>query len=72
MTAKEQAVELTREFFPIVNGGETYNIILSKAKKGALITVAQILKSNPTKIDCNSSELNYGYWVEVKKEIENL
>ena len=46
MTAKEQAVELTREFFPIVNGGETYNIILSKAKKGALITVAQILKSN--------------------------
>ena len=45
MTAKEQAVELTREFFPIVNGGETYNIILSKAKKGALITVAQILKS---------------------------
>jgi hypothetical protein len=41
-------------------------------KKCAMITIDEILKSNPTKINCDSSELNYGFYQEIKKEIEKL
>ena len=42
------------------------------AKQCALIAIDEILESNPTLITCNTSELNYAYWIEVKKEIEKL
>lgn len=65
MTTQEKAKELIDKF-DIGEQLPYYSI------KHALICVDEILKSNPTKIDCNSSELNYKYWVEVKKEIQKL
>jgi hypothetical protein len=68
MTPKEKAQKLVDIY--LLKG---YGVIHeSFAKQCALIAVDEILKSNPTKINCDSSELNYGYYIEVKKEIELL
>jgi hypothetical protein len=68
MTSKEKAEELVNAI-----ENKTHSLVKDEeAKICALICVDEILKSNPTKIDCNSSELNYKYWVEVKKEINKL
>jgi hypothetical protein len=66
MTPKEKAEELVQKFRISKAITESY------AKQCALIAVDEILKSNPTKINCDGSELNYGYYVQIKKEIENL
>jgi hypothetical protein len=66
MTPKEKALELVEKFRISKEITESY------AKQFALIAIKEILKSNPTKINCDSSELNYGYFIEVKKEIELL
>jgi hypothetical protein len=65
MTPEEKAKELYHKFS-----------IASKSfiegKKCAVIAVDEILKSNPTEINCDSSEFNYDYYIKVKKEIEKL
>jgi len=66
MTPKEKALELVEKFRILKEITELH------AKQCALIVIQEILKSNPTKINCDSSELNYGYYIEVKKEIELL
>ena len=53
VSAKEKAIELVKEV------GLT----------ASLVVVREVLSSNPTIINCDSTEFNYGYWVEVKKEI---
>jgi len=58
MTPKEKAEQLKEMFDGYVHYAER--------------AVEEILKSNPTLITCNTSELNYGYWIEVKQEIEKL
>ena len=72
MTPQEKAKELIKKFEPLVQFkmGVEYDYVLKMAKQCALITVAEILKSNPTKIDCHGSDFNYGYYQEVKKEVE--
>lgn len=73
-TPKETAVKLVEEYFPIVNGGESYPVVLSKAKKCALIAVNLRIESY-TVIPVGSmewAEKKESYWQEVKKEIENL
>lgn len=53
ITEKEYAQSLVEQFFPIVNGGEPYSLILSKAKKCALIVVNKIIESQTgIPIDC--------------------
>ena len=68
MEAKLKAKELIDKYYWIFGDG----YLGEQHIQCALICVDEILKSNPTKIDCNSSELNYKYWVEVKKEINKL
>lgn len=67
MTAKEKAKELLNKFSKSVN-----TITNTPLKKCALIAVDEILESNPTLINCNTSELNYAYWIEVKNQINQL
>ena len=35
----------------------------------AIFCVERILEASPTHIDCNSSDLDYGFWMEVKKKL---
>jgi len=49
-----------------------YGNLDPEIKATALILVDEILKSNPTVIDCDKIELNYKYWTEVKKVIDEL
>ncbi len=72
MTPKEKANKLCMRFLIQTTTDIPYGINKNIAKECALIAVDEILKSNPTKINCDSSELNYGYYIEVKKEIELL
>jgi hypothetical protein len=72
MTPKEKANNLCMRFLIQTTTDIPYGINKTIAKECALIAVDEILKSNPTKINCDSSELNYGYYIEVKKEIELL
>jgi len=64
MTPQEKAIELIDKMYLVV--------LEQRVKQGALIAVDEILKSNPTVIDCDKTELNYKYWTEVKKEIDEL
>jgi hypothetical protein len=36
----------------------------------AMLCVKKILKANPTHIDCNNTELDYKFWVEVDKKLK--
>jgi hypothetical protein len=68
---KEKADKLINKYFK--NSDLLYHDLnWIQAKECALIAVDEILKSNPTVIDCNKTELNYKYWSEVKQEIEKL
>jgi hypothetical protein len=71
MTPKEKAEELCQRFLPYVDGFHKEHIKYY-VKQCALIAVDEILKSNPTIIDCNGNEFNYKFWTEVKQEIEKL
>ena len=82
MTPKEKCDELIKKYKPIVTlkMGFEHSYILKNAKQCALIVVEQILKLE------NQNSYNYltenkeqfiiqladSYWLEVKKEIENL
>ena len=72
MTPKEKAEELYSKYIKALEIRDLQIIANPFVKKCALIAVEEILKSNPTKINCDSSEFNYGYYQEVKKEIELL
>lgn len=71
MTPKEKAEEL---FYKMSTNSsdEDHHCSHYVAKNCALIAVDEILKSNPTKINCDSTEFDYGYYQEVKKEINKL
>ena len=74
MTPKEKALELIDKFQELNRSkiSDYSRIEFPTAKQCALISVDEILKSNPTVIDCDKTELNYKYWTEVKKEIDEL
>jgi hypothetical protein len=77
MTPKEQALKLYDKFF---NNAESRNKIglydedLHKynAKQCALITVDEIIKTNPYEWDGEDMNSTIDYWEEVKQEIEKL
>jgi hypothetical protein len=69
MTPKEKAIQLAKQYYPIVNGGEQPDWVLRKAKECALITVDEILNNDGfTQFDIYLTE----YWQEVKQEIEKI
>jgi hypothetical protein len=35
----------------------------------AIFCVERILGANPTHIDCNSTDSDYGFWMEVRKKL---
>jgi hypothetical protein len=72
MTPKEKSEQLVHRMMYKIQWSKVKYHTLMEAKECALIAVDEILKSNPTLIDCDKSELNYKYWVEVKQEIEKL
>lgn len=72
MMAKEKAEQLVREYYKFGMNKEGQSLSWYECKQCALIAVKIVLESNPTLITCDTSELNYAYWIEVKKEIEKL
>ena len=77
MTSKEQALKLYDKFF---NNAESRNKIglydedLHKynTKQCALITVDEIIKTNPYEWDGEDMNSTIDYWEKVKQEIEKL
>lgn len=79
-TPKQYADDLINEFWenlpPENNFQNKYTLKPSHynefelAKELADITVDKILESNPTVINFDNTELNYGYYIEVKKQIK--
>jgi hypothetical protein len=54
MTPKEKAYQLVNEI----------------GLNASLILIKEVLISNPTIINCDNIEFNYGYWQQVKNEIK--
>jgi len=71
MTPKEKAKELIYKFYRIIPL-DKMSIDFDVAKKCALISVAEILKTNPYQWDGEDLNSTIDYWEEVKKEIEAL
>jgi hypothetical protein len=73
MTPKQKATQLVKRFYGMPHFlGSRHEIAEHIAQQHSIMAVDEILESNPTLIDCDKSELNYKYWVEVKKELEKL
>jgi hypothetical protein len=70
MTTEEKARELVNQFRRITDEKGLRAIKLEYAKKCALITVSEIIKS--LRKDLPEIGLGKGYWYTVKKEIEKL
>ena len=62
MTPREKAIKLVNSFMPHSSGNSNNN----EAKQCALIAVDEIRDNLPLISDIQQ------YWIEVKKEIENL
>ena len=73
MTPQEKAFSI---YMQIGNVFATNGFILvtdlEKIKICAILFVDEILKSNPSKIECTMVELDYKFWVDVKNELINL
>lgn len=76
MTPQEKAEELFKKYIPIVNGGEQYSFVKSKAKECALIAVDEMIEIRNEIINTlKSGALNVeaiAFLEEVKQEIENI
>lgn len=74
-TAALYAEELVGEYFPIVNGGEQYEFVLSKAKKCAIMDVENTIKALQKLMDETGNmylTFDRDYYREVKEEIRKL
>ena len=74
-TAKLFAEELVGEYFPIVNGGEKYEFVLSKAKKCAILAIDNTINALKKLMDeTGNMYLLYDrdYYIEVRDEIRKL
>lgn len=65
MTPKEKAEELFTKF-----SGNTVHY--DSAKQCALIAVDEILNQDAAAFDVTEREYHFGYWYNVKEEIEKL
>lgn len=74
-TAALYAEELVAEYFPIVNGGEHYQFVLSKAKKCATKDVENTINALKKLMDETGNmylSFDRDYYMEVKEEIKKL
>jgi len=72
MSPKEKAKELYDKYFELVEA-QTAEQQEDNARKAALISVDEIIKSNPHSNPFNTDvHSTMGYWNEVRYEIENL
>ena len=69
MTPKQKANELFFKYYEIIKRTLSLNHVII-AKKGAIISVDEILKSHNNLYGVNSEKTKY--YLEVKKEIEKL
>lgn len=67
--AEQTARELIAEFKRALEWFTRPNELEMVAEICAVLCVKKILKANPTHIDCNSSELDYAYWMQVRESI---
>ena len=67
MTPKEKAIELYNKFVAMPHPTNT-----DRAKQCALITVDEIIASNPIAFDEQDNCIAKQWWQEVKTEIEKL
>jgi hypothetical protein len=67
MTPKEKAIELYHKFVTM-----PYPTNTDRAKQCALITVDEIIASNPIAFDEDDNCIAKQWWQEVKIEIEKL
>ena len=79
MTPKEKAEELVFQFkieihnhVPSLQSRIFESCVLKSAKQCALITVDEIIKTNPYEWDGEDMNSTIDYWEEVKQEIEKL
>lgn len=72
MTAKEKAVELYEKYFYIIPSNVDSDFSDGFALKSALITVNEIIRSNPMIENYPISYSSINYWQEVKEEIKKL
>jgi hypothetical protein len=70
MTAKEKAKELVTRFYPEVQWKLGQEDCLDRAKRCALIAVAELLSETEERDEMRV--INNPYWMEVKSEIEKL
>jgi hypothetical protein len=70
MTPKEKAKELVTRFYPEVQWKLGQEDCLDRAKRCALIAVAELLSE--TEERDGMRVINNPYWMEVKSEIEKL
>lgn len=72
MTPKEKAIELYKKYYYIIPSSLDSDFSDSLALKSALITINEIIKSNPIIENYPISYSNINYWEEVKQEIKKL
>lgn len=80
MTRKEKAKELVNKFIPMTKDWDElkgFIVNINNAKQCALISVDEILKSNPIiplqlMLESEALDAAREYWQEVKTEIEKL
>lgn len=70
MTPKEKAKELVTRFYPEVQWKLGQEDCLDRAKRCALIAVAELLSETEERDEMRV--INNPYWMEVKSEIEKL
>lgn len=64
-TAKEIIADFKKSLSPYI----VPSIVDLIATDCSIVSVDRILKANPTHIDCNSSELDYAYWMQVRESL---
>ena len=66
-TAKEIIADFRKSLSPYI----VPSIVDLIATDCSIISVDRILKANPTHIDCNGSDLDYGFWMQVRESLMN-
>lgn len=73
MTAKEKAKEIFDKIDTVTDEWGNYPMCFDTSKQCALIAVDQIILANPHSNPFNTEVVStMDYWVDVRKEIDNL
>ena len=67
--AEQTANELIADFRKSLSEYIAPSIVDLIATDCSIVSVDRILKANPTHIDCNSFELDYAFWMQVRESL---